>query len=130
MWSRTLGDLTSCHTSISCTLLLIYMTFALNNKCHWQHPATSTRLEITKNEWSGISDPIVITAHNLRQLQPGNCKIPIKPRTEELTNLLSALQVYTKLSLFTNTHILTRHLVKKLIRQCQSSTSADQATSP
>ena len=64
------------------------------------------------------------------QLQPGNGKIPIKPGTEEQTNLLSALKGFTKFPHFKNTHPLTRHLVKELIRQCQPSTSNDQATSP
>ena len=128
MWTRTLGDLTRCHASISCTLLSIYMTFELNIKCLWQHPATSNHLEITKMEWREASDPIVITAHSLRQLEPGNWKILIKPGTEEQTNLLSALQDFTKFRHYKNTHPLTRHLVKELIRQCQSSTSDDQAT--
>ena len=101
------------------------MTIELNIKCLWQHPATSNHLEITKVERSEISEPIVITAHSLRQLQPGVWNISIKPRTEELTNLLSALQEFTKFSHFKNTHPLTRHLVKELIRQCQSSTSHD-----
>ena len=92
IWTWNLGDLTRCHTSKSCTLLLIYLTFEPNIKSLWQHPATSNHLEITKFKWSGISDPIVITAHSLRQLQPGNWRNPIIPRTEELTNLLSALQ--------------------------------------
>ena len=83
IWTSTLRDLTRCHTSISCTLLSIYMTSELNIKCLWQHPATSNHLEITKTKWSEISDPMVITAHSLRQLQPGNWKIPIKPGTEE-----------------------------------------------
>ena len=117
------------HINI-CTLLLIYMTFELNIKCLWQHPATSSHLEITKIEWSGKSDPIVITAHSLRQLQPGTWKISIKPGTEELSNLLSSFQEFTKFPQFRNTHPLTRYLVKELIRQCQSSTSDDQATSP
>ena len=105
------------------------MTFELNIKCLWQHPATSNHLEITKIEWSEISDPIVITAHSLRQLQPGNWKILIKPGIEEQTNL-SALHEFTKFPHFKNTHPLTRHLVEELIPQCQSSTSDDQATSP
>ena len=104
------------------------MTFELNIKCLWQHPATSNHLEITKIERREASDPIVKTAHSLRQLQPGNWKIPIKPETEEQTNLLSALQDFTKIPHYKNTHPLTRHLVKQLIRQCQSSTSDDQAT--
>ena len=106
------------------------MTFEHNNKCFWQHPATNNHLEITKIEWGEKCDPIVITAHSLRQLQPGNWKIPIKAGTEEKTNLLSALQEFTKFPHFKNTHPLTRHLVKELIRQCQSSTSDDQTTSP
>ena len=106
------------------------MTFELNIKCLWQHPATSNHLEVTKIELSEIFDPIVMTAHSLRQLQPGNWKTPIKPGTEEQTNLLSALQEFTKLPHFKNTHPLTRHPVKELIRQCQSSTSDNQATSP
>ena len=106
------------------------MTFELNIKCLWQHPATSNHLEITKIEWSEISDPIVITAHSLRQLQPGNWKIPIKPGTEELTNPLSALQELTNFPHFKNTHPLTTHLVRKLIRQCQSSVSDEQAIIP
>ena len=123
-------DLTRCHISISCTLLLIYMTFELNIKCLWQHTARSNHLEITKIEWSEITDLIVITLHSLRQLQPGNWKIPIKPGSEELTNLFSALQEFTKFPHFKNTHPLTRHLLKKLIRQCQSSISDHQSTSP
>ena len=106
------------------------MTFEINIKCLWQHPATSNLLEITKIEWSETSDPIVMTTHSLRQLQPGNWKIPIKPGTEEQTNLFSALQELTKFPHFKNTHPLTRYLVKKLIRQCPSSTSDDQATHP
>ena len=106
------------------------MTFELNIKCPWQHPATSSHLEITMIKWSEVSDPIVITAHSLRQLQPGNWKIPTKPGTEELTNVLSALQGITKFQHFKNTHPLSRHIVKELIRQCQSSVSDNQATSP
>ena len=106
------------------------MTFELNIKCLWQHPATSNHLEITKIEWREASDPIVITAHSLRQLQPGNWKLLIKPGSEEQTNLLSALQEFTKYPHFKNTHPLTRHLVRELIRQCQSSISDDQATIP
>ena len=106
------------------------MTFELNIKCFGQHPATSSYLEVSEIEWSEASDPIVITAHSLRQLQPRNWKNPLKPGTEEQTNLLSALQEFTKFPQFRNTHPLTRHLVKELIRQCQSSTSDDQAPSP
>ena len=106
------------------------MTFELNNKCLWQHPATSSHLETTKIEWSEKSNPIVITAHCLRQIQPGTWKISIKPRTEELSNLLSSLQEFTKFPQFRITHPLTRYLVKELIRQCQSSFSDGQAASP
>ena len=106
------------------------MTFELNIKCRWKQPATSSHLEITRIEWREASDPIVITAHSLRQLQPGNWKTHIKPGTEGQSNLLSALQEFTKFPHFKKTHPLTRHLVSKLIRQCQSSTSNDQATSP
>ena len=101
------------------------MTFELNIKCPGQHPAVSNHLEITKTEWSEILDPIVITNHSLRQLQPVYSKFPTKPETEELTILLSAIQEFTEFSLFKNTHLLTRHLVKGLIRQCQSSVSDD-----
>ena len=73
---------------------------------------------------------MLTTAHSLRQLQPGYWEIPFKPRTEELTNLVSAQQEFTKFPHFRNTHPLTRHLVKELVRQCQSSVSDDQATSP
>ena len=130
IWTRTLGDLTRCHTSKSCTLLLIYMTIQLNIKCLWQRPATSNHLEITKIEWREASDPIVITAHSLRQLQSRNWKIPINPGTEEQTSLFSALQEVTKFPQFKKTHPLTRHLVKEHIRHCHSSNSNDQATSP
>ena len=106
------------------------MTLEPKIKCLWQHPATSSHLEIRKIEWSEISDPIVITAHSLRPLQPSNWKRPNKPGTEEQTNLLSALQEFAKFPHIKNTHPLTRHIVKELIRQCQSSTSDDQGTSP
>ena len=104
------------------------MTFEINIKCLWQHPITSSHLEILKIEWREASDPIVITAHSLRQLQPGNWKLLIKPGSEEQPNLLSALQEFTKFPQFKSTHPLTRHLVKELIRQCQSPTSNDPAT--
>ena len=106
------------------------MTFELHKKCLCQRHAKSNHLQITKMEWSGISEPIVKTAHSLRQLQAGNWKIPIKPGTDEQTNLLSALQKVPKFPHFKNTHSLTRNLVRDLIRQCQSTDSDDQATSP
>ena len=59
------------------------MTFELNIKCLWQQSATRNHLEITKIEWREASDPIVITAQSLRQLHPGNWKLPIKPGTED-----------------------------------------------
>ena len=105
------------------------MTFELHIKCVWQHPATSYHLEIPKIEWSEIFDPIVITAHSLRQLQPGSWKTPIKAKTEAVTNLLSALQEITKIPDFKKTLPLTRHLVKELFCQCQSSVSDHQSTS-
>ena len=63
-------------------------------------------------------------------MQPGNWKNSTKPWTEELTNLLSALQEFTRVLRFKNARPLTRHLVKELLRQRQSSTSDDQATNP
>ena len=87
IWTRFLGDLTRCHTSISCMLFLIYLTIELIIKCLWQHPAVSNHLEITKNEWSQKSNPIVLTTHSLRQLQTGNWNIANKSGTEELKNL-------------------------------------------
>ena len=87
-------------------------------------------MEITKIEWSEISYPNVITAYSLRQLQPGIWKILHKLWTEEPTDLLSALQNFTRIPDFKNTHLLTRHLVNELILQCQPSVSEDQATNP
>ena len=117
------------HINILHALVDLY-AFELNIKCLWQHPATSNHLEITRIEWREASDPIVITAHSLRQLQPGNWKLLHKPGSEEQTNLLSALQEITNFPHFKNTHPLTIHLVRELLRQCQSSTSDDQTTSP
>ena len=130
IWTKRLGDLKRCHTSKSCTLCLISMTFELNIKCLRQHPATGDHLEMTKTEWSEISDPVVITAHSSRHLQPGNRKNPTKPRTEMLTNLVSVLQKFTKFPHFKNTDPPTRQFAKKLIRQCQSFVSGNQTTSP
>ena len=73
------------------------MTFDFNIKCLWQHPATSNHLEITKIEWREASDPIVITAHSLRQLQPGNWKLLIKPG---LKSKLISSQPYKNLQNF------------------------------
>ena len=58
-------------------------------------------------------------------MQPENWKISNKPRIEELTNFLSALK---EIEMFP--HSLTRHLVQEIFRQCQSSVSDNQATSP
>ena len=106
------------------------MTFENNIKCLRRHPATSNHLETTKKEWHEASDSIIITAQSLRQLQPGNWELLIKPGTEELASLLSALQQFTKIPQFKHAHPLTRHLVKELISQCQSPASDNQATSP
>ena len=91
------------------------MTFELNVKCLWELPASSNHLEIAKFNWMEVSVPIVTTAHSLRQLQPENWIIPIKPRTEELANLISALQEFTKFPKVKNTHTLAKHSVKKPI---------------
>ena len=123
---RTLDDLERCHMPTSYTLLSTYLTFQLNLKCLWQHIATSNNLEVTKNGWSEISDPIVITISNLKEFQPGTWRIPFKPESEELSNLLSVLQEFTKISHFINTHSLTRYLIKKFFRHSQSSTSDEQ----
>ena len=77
VWTTTLGDLTRCHTSTFCMLLSIYMTFELNIKCLWQHPATINHLEIKEFEWSQVLDPIVFRANSLRQVLSGILKIPI-----------------------------------------------------
>ena len=89
------------------------MTFEPNIKCLWQHPTTSNHLDVTWIEGSEVSHPIVITAQKLKQLQPGNWKISIKPRSDELTSLLPTSQEFTKFPQFKNTHRLSRHLVKK-----------------
>ena len=46
------------------------MTFELNLKCIWQHPATGNQLEITKNDWGEVEKPIIITVRSLPQAQP------------------------------------------------------------
>ena len=92
------------------------MTFELNIKCLWQQLATSSHLEIIKMEWSEKFDTIVVTAHSLKQLQPGTWKISIEPGTAEQTNFLSSLQEFQKFPQFRNTHPLTRYLVKELLR--------------
>ena len=73
-------------------LLSIYMTFELNIKCLWQHPATRNHLEITKIEWREASDPIVITAHSLRQLETGKF-----PSNQGLKSKLISSQPYKNL---------------------------------
>ena len=47
------------------------MTYELNLKCMWQHPATGNHLEITKIVWVEVGKPIIITVKSLRQAQPG-----------------------------------------------------------
>ena len=89
-----------------------------------------SHLEITKTEWSEVSDPIVRKDHCLRQLPPGTKKILIKTRTGELTSLLSALQEFMNFPHLKNTHPLTRHSVKELFRHRQSSVSDNQLTIP
>ena len=106
------------------------MTFELDIKCIWQHPATKNHLEITKIERSETDQPIVITVNSLRQLQPGIWKLPIKQGSQELTNLLAALLEYSVFSRFNNTHPLTSYLVKELLEHCQSLVAGDQATKP
>ena len=106
------------------------MTFELNIKCIWQHPATKNHLEITKIEWSETDQPIIITVNSLRQLQPGIWKLPIRQGSQELTNLLATLLEYLVFSKSNNTHPLTSYLVKELIEHCQSLVAGDQATQP
>ena len=67
-----------------------------------------------------------MTAHCLRQLQPETWKIPSKPGTEELVNLLSALQETAKVPHVNNTHPLTRHLVEELYGKQQSLSGRQQ----
>ena len=43
------------------------MTYELNLKCMWQHPATGNHLEITKIVWVEVGKPIIITVKSLRQ---------------------------------------------------------------
>ena len=106
------------------------MTFEFNIKCIWQHTATDTYLQTTKIEWSETDQPIVITVNSLRQLPPRIWKLPIKQGSQELTNLLSALQEYSVVPKFNNTYPLTRYHVKKLLEHCQSLVAGDQATKP
>ena len=98
------------------------MTYELNLKCIWEHPTTRNHLEITKNIWGDVEKPIIITIKNLRQAQPGTWKIPIKPDTEDLINLLSSLVDFTKFLFFAQAHLLQKHLVEELILYCQSLT--------
>ena len=67
------------------------MAYELNLKCIWQHPTTGNHLEITKIVSGEVEKPITITVKSLRQAQPGTWRIPIKPDTEDLINLLSSL---------------------------------------
>ena len=98
------------------------MTYELNLKCIWKHPATGNHLEITKKVWGEVEKPTIITVRSLRQAQPGTWKIPIKQNTEDLINLLSSLVDFTKFSFFAQAHPLQKHLVKELILYCQSLT--------
>ena len=66
------------------------MTHELNLKCIWQHPTTGNHLQITKIVWGEVEKPIIITVRSVRQAQPGTWRIPIKPDTEDLINLLSS----------------------------------------
>ena len=125
IWTKNLGRLNELsHTAV---LHAFGRSFRhLNSiyiKCLWQHPSRSYNLDFTKIELSEISDPIVITTNSLSYLQPGTWRIPIRPRSETLTILLSAPQDFTKFHRFNNTHPLTRHIVKELLRHCQSSVS-------
>ena len=106
------------------------MTFELNIKCIWQHPASKNHLEITKIDWSETDQPIVITVNSVRQLQTEIWKLPIKQGSQELTNLLAALLEYSVFSRSNNTHPLTSYLVKELLEHCQSLVAGDQATKP
>ena len=101
IWTRNLGHLliTRCHTSTSCTLLLIFMTFDFKIKCLWQHPATSNHLVITEIERTEASDPFVTTNYSFRQMQIGTGIISIKPGFEELINLLSSLSKLSEIEL-------------------------------
>ena len=87
------------------------MTYELNLKCIWLHPTTGNHLEITKIVWGEVENPNIITVRSLRQAQPGTWKIPIKPDTEELINLLSSLIDFTKFPFFAQAYPLQKHLV-------------------
>ena len=102
------------------------MTFELNIKCIWKHPATNTHLEIIKIEWSDTDQPLVITVISLRQLQPGIWKLPIKQGSQDVTNLLSAIHEYLVFPKIKNTHPLTRYLVKKSLQHCPSLVARDK----
>ena len=105
------------------------MTYELNLKCIWQHPTTGKHLEITKIVWGEVEKPIIITVRSLRQAQPGTWKIPIKPDTEDLINLLSSLIDFTKFPFFAQAQPLQKHLVKELTLYCQSLTHDGQSSS-
>ena len=96
------------------------MTYELNLKCIWQHPTTGNHLKITEIVREDVQRPIIITVRSLRQAQPGTWKIPIKPDTEDLINLLSSLIDFTKFPFFAQAHPLQKHLVKELILYFQS----------
>ena len=105
------------------------MTYELNLKCIWQHPTTGNHLDITKLVWGEVEKPIVITVRSLLQAQPGTRKIPIKPDTEDLINLLSSRIDFTKFPFFAQAHPLQKHPVKELILYCQSLTHDGQSSS-
>ena len=106
------------------------MTFELNIKCIRQHPATNNYLETTKRQSSETDQPIVITVNSFRQLQPGIWKVPINQGSQELINLLSALNDYSVFPTIYSTHPLARYIVEELLHHGQSLVTGDQATKP
>ena len=56
--------------------------------------------------WREVEKTIIIPVRSLRQAQPGTWKIPIKPDTEDLINLLLSLIDFTKFPFFAQTHRL------------------------
>ena len=105
------------------------MTYELNLECIWQHPTTGNHLEITKSVWGEVEKPILLTVRSVRLAQPGIWKIPIKPDTEDLINVLSSLIDFTNFPFFAQAHPLQKHLVKELNLYCQSLTHDGQSSS-
>ena len=105
------------------------MTYELNLKCIRQHPTTGNHLEITKIVWGEVEKPMIIAVKSLRQAQPGTWRIPLKPDTEDLINLLSSLIDFAKFPFFAQVHPSQKHLVKELIPYCQSLTHDGQSSS-